>query len=82
MSGAEQLRGEKPARGGEWLQGVQSGAQQDHTVQQAWDYDIMTCIMTCVMTCFMKCIDMCYGKGMCFSGFRTRVLILRQCWNE
>ena len=55
MSGAEQLRGEKSARGGEWLQGVQSGAQQDHTVQQAWDYDIMTCIMTCFMKCIMTC---------------------------
>ncbi len=40
MSGAEQLRGEKPAWGGEWLQGEQPGAQQDHPIQQAWHYDM------------------------------------------
>ena len=37
VPGAEQLRGEKPAWGGEWLQGVQPGAQQSEPLQQARD---------------------------------------------
>ena len=51
---------------------------------------VMTYVITCVMKCVKKGVmtlyyDMCYdmyydmyyGNGMCFSGFRTRVLILR-----
>ena len=41
VPGAEQLRGEKPARGGERLQAVQPGAQQTEPLQQARDISML-----------------------------------------
>ena len=40
MPGAEQLRAEKPAGGGERLQAVQPGARQTEPLQQARDRSV------------------------------------------